>query len=99
MTNCGVALPVMNGGQRIPSTNGFFLDVGAAVPAIGLFGDLRVTTTSGFFRARLDLRFVAMWFLLTIFVTGKVTGAFLDYEAVSAKCMLGAVIYLGRSWP
>jgi hypothetical protein len=71
-------------------------DVAAAAPTIGLLGDLRVTATFGFFRARLDLRFPAIWFLLTTFVAGKVTGVFLGHEAVSINCMLGAVIYVGR---
>jgi hypothetical protein len=61
MTNRGVADPVMNGGQRIPSTNGF-LGVVAAAPAIGLSGGYRVSTTSGFFRARIDFLFPVNWF-------------------------------------
>ena len=72
----------MNGGQRTPSTN-------------GLIGDLRVATTFGFLNACLDLRFLANWFFLTIFVVDKATGVFLDHEVVKANRMLGAIIYLG----
>jgi len=58
---CAVAGPVLNGGQRIPSTHGGLGDV-AAAPTVDLLGDSRVMATFGLFRARLDLRFLANWF-------------------------------------
>ena len=85
MTKDGVALPVMNGGQRIPSTNGGLWDFVAAAPIIGLLGVWRMTTSLEFFRPTLDLRFPAIWFLLVIFIAGEVTRIFLDQEAVTAR--------------
>ena len=48
-------------------------DVAAGVSPIGLPGGLRLTTTGDFFCLRLDLRFLAIGFVLILFVASKVT--------------------------
>ena len=71
MSKCARVLsPVTIGGQRIPSIpDGDLGDVAAATLSAGL----GLTSTGRFFCLRLDLRFLAIGFLIKLLVVGKVT--------------------------